>query len=1032
MLKFLNQLAKDRIDFRSYHQKENDFRRLATLYLVSSFVVAPFFSLAVKDTEISVVYFYVGLSFPTFFPIYIFLCWIFEKIRDKLFYFFIFHMFGITLFALMDLVENNFQIIDLFCFYGLYAICILTFQRFYFGVIYISYVMALILYSFQFVNNEQIISKNVILIFFTWISACSLLVLFIKNQVINSVLGFNTYLKKISRGERFGFFIFQIENDAIKIFDFDEDTVSSVSGKQKSSKEDYTVLFNEKLTKNDIRNLLSLKEEQYIIKIIKINGKSFELVLSPLTLNNDAYFLAKSNDITERIKEQEELILREEKYRNLYNENQAGVFTLNTSFRMVNFNKTFEKMFESTFQIGELFVEEEEMKELFEIVYDRKNLNNYQTHFRLKNGIIKWFVFNFYFDEQNNLIEGTVVDVSDIQKATDALRKSEEKYKLIYEESNDAILLLDGDRVIDVNRRGMQLFGIPKEDFFEIDLWDLTDSPTDQSKFLVKKFKHKLNTSGTVKFNWIFKGRFNPIEAEVAIVELTIGKQIIHQCVIHDVTEKNNTIRALEKSTENFRSVLESIPEGIFILKDTEILYANKEVYQLIGSNKIDIKRLFVPEDQKRFEKLLEQKKTDKKNIESQFNIQSENGTVLVDLTLVNTTFGSTDAVLLILKDISLQMQLSKEVLRAELAEETTKNLENEIKERIKTEKELENLLLKTQSIYDSSSNILLTTISLDGYITYSNKHSQNYFQNLVIKPLSPGTSLVDYFMPLYYNSNVSTLPEGFFREIVEAVQNGISKQFEFEFIANGTKNWLDVFMNPIYDTEGNISEVSLMSHDITLKKEAEKEIIESLKEKEVLLKEIHHRVKNNLQVISSILNLQTSFVSDTKTLEILQESRNRIRSMAIIHENLYRTADFSSIDFAGYLKNLVMNLSSLYSNEESKIDIVYELQQVNISLDQAVPSGLIMNELITNSLKYAFVDKKKKKKSLLISMKEDNGMIYLRVKDNGTGLPDNFEIGKTDTLGLQLVVTLSEQLDATLNYTSENGTDFTISFQKI
>src|SRR5690606_3726557 len=126
------------------------------------------------------------------------------------------------------------------------------------------------------------------------------------------------------------------------------------------------------------------KEEQYIIKIIKINGKSFELVLSSLTLNDNYYFLAKSNDITERIKEQEELILREEKYRNLYNENQAGVFTLNPSFQLVNFNKTFEKMFESTFQIGELFVEEEEMKELFEIVYDRKNLNNYQTHFTLK------------------------------------------------------------------------------------------------------------------------------------------------------------------------------------------------------------------------------------------------------------------------------------------------------------------------------------------------------------------------------------------------------------------------------------------------------------------------------------------------------------------------------------------------------------------------------------------------------------------------------------------------------------------------
>ena len=105
--------------------------------------------------------------------------------------------------------------------------------------------------------------------------------------------------------------------------------------------------------------------------------------------------------------------------------------------------------------------------------------------------------------------------------------------------------------------------------------------------------------------------------------------------------------------------------------------------------------------------------------------------------------------------------------------------------------------------------------------------------------------------------------------------------------------------------------------------------------------------------------------------MSILQESRNRIRSMAIIHENLYRTTNFSSIDFAGYIKNLVINLSALYQREDYKIDIVYDLQQVEISLDQAVPSGLIMNELITNSLKYAFVNRQVKKNRLIISMKE-------------------------------------------------------------
>ena len=350
-----------------------------------------------------------------------------------------------------------------------------------------------------------------------------------------------------------------------------------------------------------------------------------------------------------------------------------------------------------------------------------------------------------------------------------------------------------------------------------------------------------------------------------------------------------------------------------------------------------------------------------------------------------------------------------------------------EIKERIKTEKELENLLLKTKAIYDSSSNIFLMTLDLEGRITYFNKHSQNYFEGIIGEAITQGVKITDYFKSLFNRSEILV-----FQELLIKVLNGKSRQIEIEFNNQIESKWIEIFMNPIYDIEGTISEVSLMSHDITIKKRAEKETFESLKEKEILLKEIHHRVKNNLQVISSILNLQSSFIYDPKTLSILQESRNRIRSMAIIHENLYRTTNFSSIDFAGYIKNLVINLSALYQREDYKIDIVYDLQQVEISLDQAVPSGLIMNELITNSLKYAFINRQVKKNQLTISMKEEEGIIYLGVKDNGIGLPANFEIGKTDTLGLQLVVTLVEQLDASLEYKIDEGTDFLISFEKL
>jgi two-component sensor histidine kinase len=194
-------------------------------------------------------------------------------------------------------------------------------------------------------------------------------------------------------------------------------------------------------------------------------------------------------------------------------------------------------------------------------------------------------------------------------------------------------------------------------------------------------------------------------------------------------------------------------------------------------------------------------------------------------------------------------------------------------------------------------------------------------------------------------------------------------------------------------------------------------------------LKEVHHRVKNNLQVISSILNLQSSFVTDEKILDILEESRNRIRSMAIIHENLYQTSNFSSINFTNYLGNLTRDLISSYQVETDKVELKLDLQQVGLVLDQAIPCGLMINEIITNALKYAFPNGKKG--TVNISMTEEKEIVTLRIEDNGIGLPKGFNYLESETLGLQLVATLVEQLEGELVLESDGGTKYCITFEK-
>ena len=156
-------------------------------------------------------------------------------------------------------------------------------------------------------------------------------------------------------------------------------------------------------------------------------------------------------------------------------------------------------------------------------------------------------------------------------------------------------------------------------------------------------------------------------------------------------------------------------------------------------------------------------------------------------------------------------------------------------------------------------------------------------------------------------------------------------------------------------DAQGELKEVSFVAHDVTEKRLKNKELVNSLNEKEILLKEVHHRVKNNLQVISSILNLQSSYVSDEKTLTLLKESQNRIKSMSFIHENLYQTKDFSAINFSDYLQNISQNLFQSHKVYSNHIKLKTTIQHNHLDLDKAIPCGLIVNELLSNALKYAF-----------------------------------------------------------------------------
>jgi PAS domain S-box-containing protein len=225
-------------------------------------------------------------------------------------------------------------------------------------------------------------------------------------------------------------------------------------------------------------------------------------------------------------------------------------------------------------------------------------------------------------------------------------------------------------------------------------------------------------------------------------------------------------------------------------------------------------------------------------------------------------------------------------------------------------------------------------------------------------------------------------------------------------------------------DAEGKIQYRSATIQDITEIKQAEA----TLREKEVLLKEIHHRVKNNLQIISTLLDLQSDHTQDRQALEMFKESRGRVKSMALIHERLYRSQDLARVDFAEYVRQLAEDLYRSYKVSSEEIELEVNVDVPPLPIDIAIPCGLLLNELMSNCLKHAFKDATEGRIRVTLRGGEDDTNV-LTVADDGSGFPDDVDFRSTTSFGMQLVNTLAEQLHGEIELHNHRGTEFTLTF---
>jgi two-component sensor histidine kinase len=282
------------------------------------------------------------------------------------------------------------------------------------------------------------------------------------------------------------------------------------------------------------------------------------------------------------------------------------------------------------------------------------------------------------------------------------------------------------------------------------------------------------------------------------------------------------------------------------------------------------------------------------------------------------------------------------------------------------------------------------------------------------------------------------------YEELWSTLDNGEVWHGEFlNMKKNGELFWESASIGPITDEKGLVTHYIAIKQDITEKKKKDKELKDSLEEKEIMLKEIHHRVKNNLQVISSLLNMQVEQYEHPEAIDAINSSRNRVKAMALVHENLYQSSSIGKTSLREYLIMLAKNIYSSYGVSFDRVKFMCETSGIEFGLDTIIPLGLILNEGISNSLKHAFPGDTAGEIKVKLEHCVDSGAdisknnhrnecFRLSIRDNGKGLPADFDVNKTNSLGVTLLTSLAAQLDGEAMIMNKTGTEIVIKFKEL
>jgi PAS domain S-box-containing protein len=594
------------------------------------------------------------------------------------------------------------------------------------------------------------------------------------------------------------------------------------------------------------------------------------------------------------------------------------------------------------------------------------------------------------------------------QRAEAALRESEETFRKLYEDSPDPILLMQGNRFIRCNSATLRFLGVADERrFLGSDPTGISPERQPDGRLSAEaapEYIAKAHSEGFCRFEWLCKTYADvPFLLEVTLMPIRLrGEQLLH-ITWRDITGRKRAEEALQESEAFRKRVFDSSPVAMVVMDATTFQYldcnlAAVEIYRLssreetLGKNPLAVSAPVQYDGTPSSEKvpLFIGQALAEGSVVFEWRHQRPGGEVW-------------DAEVHLLGFQSGQRRLLQFTLQ-------------DITERKRAE----------EALRESEERFASFMRHLPGFAFVKDHHRRVLYVNELFET-GFGIPLAEWRGKTNDEIWPGEVSEKIRRDDEAVLAAGAPLAIIEEVPTRGERRTYRTIKFPIPRPEGP-SWLGGMSVDITELKQSEAALRSSLEEKESLLKEVHHRVKNNLQVISSLFNLQARKVQNPEVLGFLRDTQNRIRSMALLHETLYRSGNLARVELLQYVKNVCTHVASTYASGAGKIRLLHEITDVTVDLDRAIPAGLIISELVSNAFKHAFPSRSNGE--ILVELQRaPEHQLVLRVSDNGIGLPAGTDPQSTESLGLLLVRSLTRQLDGRMSVSRGQGTVFEIIF---